>query len=120
MTDKLFNVPAEVVKIETKPHNSVRVVFDTRENLTPEEKVLLMGWSNGRNGWLCFLQEKEIEAEDALKLPPLTKEQGKKTMSEKLRAVIYVWGEQKGITDHEGFYNATMQSLINQVKEKLT
>jgi hypothetical protein len=117
--EQLFNVPAEVAKIETKPHNSVRIVFDTRENLTIEQKTLLMGWSNGRNGHLCFLQEREIDAADAIKLPPLEKQEGKKSQSTRLRNVIFLWGKQKGVPNDDDFYNATMENLINQVKEKL-
>lgn len=114
----ILHFQAECVKIESKPHKAVRVVFDSQEELTDEVRASIMAWHE-KLGHLTFLQEKPIEALDALKLPPLTKVEGKKSKAKELRDAIWVWGNQRGEKDGEEFYEKIMKSFINHVKEKL-
>lgn len=115
----IFHIQAECWKVESKPHSSVRVTFDSQENLSDDDKARIMGWHE-KTGHLTFLMEAPVQAMEVLELPALVKKQGEKSPSQRLREVIYLLGRQKNVADDEAFYRVTMELIINQVKEKLT
>ena len=121
MDEQVFSVQAEVAKIETRAHGAVRVTFDSQEDLSTETRARMMGWHDGNVGHLTFLKEKPITPEDALNLPPLTKDEKKRSKAQELRLKILFWGRKKEVKeeDSEAFYNQTMDGIIAQVDEKL-
>lgn len=119
---ELLQLPAEITKVTTMSHRSLRVVADTQENLTDEQMAKVMAY-HGKLGWFCFLpEERKIDTLDVLNTPPMEwdKDNGK-TPGQRLRGVLYVMWEQKKSTDtFAQFYEQSMERIINQLKEKLT
>lgn len=116
----LLQVPAQIVKVTTMAHRSVRVVADTQENLLDEQMAKIMG-NHEKVGWWCFLpEERKIDALDVISLPRLEWDKDEKTPGQRLRAALYVYWEQKKPTEtFAQFYEQTMEKYINAVKEKL-
>ena len=119
--DEILQVPAIFTKAETMAHKSLKLVFNTQENLTDEQVAKIMA-QHEKLGWLTFLvSERKIEPEDLLKLPELPQEKTKKSQGQRLHAVLYLWHEKNGgkKDDFPLFYETQMEKLINQVKDKL-
>lgn len=117
--DSLFQIPAQVTKVATLSHRSLRVQLDTQENLTDEQmgKISAM---HEKTGWFTFSVE-PITPDDIVNLPDLTYDKKKKTPSQRLRESLYVLWVQKGKpNDFQTFYDSTMEKIISQVQERLT
>jgi hypothetical protein len=117
--DSLFQIPAQITKLETQSDGGIRVVIDTQELSDPEElKQLFM--LRKSIGWFSFKSNKitqgEIPDEDAM-----VEEGETKSPSERLRNTLFVyWKENKGGKgDFNAFYKETMEKYIQNVKEKL-
>ena len=118
--EELFQAPAEIMKLETMAAGGVRVVIDTQEITDSNELAKLFRLKKGSVGWFVF-KNTEIKGED---VPDgdLPQEEGeKKTPSERMRAVLFVyWKEVKGGNgDFNTFYRDTIEKLISAYKEKL-
>lgn len=120
MQEMLLQVPSELSKATTMAHRSLRLVFDTQENLTDEQMAKIMAMHN-KLGWLCFLpEERPIDVLDAVTLPKLEWDKEEKTPGQRLRATLYVYWEQKKPTEtFAQFYEQSMEKFINNVKERL-
>jgi hypothetical protein len=120
MEEQLLSLPGEITKVTTMSHNSVRLVIDSQENVDSEIMAKLFSMS-GKVGYFNFLPEiRPIQIADVLELPPIERQEDEtKSPAQRLRAVIYVLGKQKGEKDMELFYRRIMDKLIEQVKEKL-
>lgn len=118
--DTLFSFQAEVVKVESKAHGSVRLTLDSQENLTLEARAKIMKWHNEQPGWLTFSQE-EIEPDYIANLPKLTFDKDEKSPGTRLRGVLFIlWEEKKRpTTTFEEFYRIQMEKIINAVKSNL-
>ena len=118
---ELLQVPAEITKVTTMSHRSLRLVADTQENLTDEMMAKIMAY-HGKLGWWCFLpEERKIDSLDVLNIPQLEYEKGEKSPAQRLRGVLYVLWEQKKPTDtFIQFYEQSLEKIINQIKDKLT
>lgn len=110
-------IPATIQKIETMTRHA-RVIVDTQELITPEQLAELFGLHE-KVGWFFFL-DKPVAAIDRTKLPDIQLEEGERSPSQRLRAVLYIWWQQNGSKDDfELFYRRWMERTIGQVKEKL-
>src|SRR5690242_17700980 len=89
-------VPATISQVKTLT-KSVRLTVDTQENLTPETFAKIFGLKD-KVGWFFFAEEtaKLPDQIDTLKLPPIPpREDGEKSVSERLRSVLFVYWKQK-------------------------
>lgn len=121
MEEQLLQIAAQLSKATTMAHRSLRLVFDSQEQLTDEQIARLVALHD-KVGHLCFLpEERKIDTLDVLALPPLQFDKDEKSQSQRLRGALYVLWEQKG---KEGsfidFYQRAMEKIIDQVKERLT
>jgi hypothetical protein len=119
MTESMiFQVQGYVTKITTMAAG-LRIIFDTMETLSDDARGRLFALYN-KPGWMT-VNVHQIEAQDVLDLPPVKADPGKKTPSQRLRAVLYrVWQQDgKGFADFEAFYQAQMDKLIEFYKGKL-
>ena len=115
--NEILQVQAQMVKGTSMSHRSLRLQFDTNENLTDEQMGKMMSWQD-KQGWLTF-SVPLIKAENLIELPPIDPDE-KKSMGQRLRACLYVLWEQKGkVGTFEEYYRARMENIINSVKEKL-
>lgn len=96
----------------------VRLTVDTQETLTPGQKSELFDLYESV-GYFFFLQQATvtIKTDD---LPEIHLEDGEKSPSQRLRAVLYIWWQQNGSKDDfELFYRRWMERTIDKVKETL-
>jgi len=119
MQDEIFQIPAEISKVVSMAHRSLRLVCDTQENLTDEQMAKAMG-KIGKPGWFTFSVE-PVKPEDLLNLPPLTFDRDEKTPSQRLRAVLYRLWEQGGkpTQTFEEWYRIKMEKIIEHLKQQL-
>ena len=112
----LIQVPAQVVGMNPKADKSWKLVFETRE-LMGEEVKLLVDTFQGE-GWLVFKPNSDGVAVE--EVPKDIADSGAKSQSKRLRDVIFVyWKQQGGKGDFETFYRVTLEKLIDYVKSKL-
>ena len=119
--DSLFSIQAEVTKIESKPHGSVKVTFSSQEGLTPEQRARVMKWHNELLGHLVFVQEEAVDPEKLLELPKLVTTKGEKSKSTLLREAIWRLGYRSGLEtkeEQDNFYQDSMDKLINYIDAK--
>lgn len=110
-----FQKEAILEGVTPRKDGSMTLRFVTQE-ITKSEKVDLMEFYQSF-GWLLFsankFQESEIPTEVA-------KQKTGKSVSERLRAVIFIRWKQLGAKgDFEAYYKQRMERYINQEKEEL-
>lgn len=114
--NKTFQVPAVLVRVYPMKDGGISLGFYTQE-LMKEEKVELMEYFQ-QFGYLLFrpneFKDSDVPTEDAH-----TDET--RTPSQRLRSVIYVLSQQKGIEkqNFNQYYRKTIEKLIEQYKDKL-
>ena len=97
----------------------VRLTVDTQETLTAEQKSELFDLYESV-GHFFFLKSADVKIKTD-DLPEIHVEEGEKTPSQRLRAVLFIYWKQKGIKDDfELFYRRWMERTIDQIKEQLT
>lgn len=109
-------LPAMLSGVASRKDKSYTLKFETRE-LRGSEAATLLDQMNSE-GWLLFspneLQEKDVPDEKADSMT------GQKTQAQRLRGVVYRLWEQNGKKGNsEEYYRSVMESLIDQLKEKL-
>lgn len=115
LNKQLAQIPAQVVGFQPRADKSYKLTFETRQLTGPEVAVLADYFQ--QEGWLVFKPNDEITPDD---VPVEDSNARTKTMSQQLRAAIYVLWEQSGTGgDPEAFYRATMARLIELIKSKL-
>lgn len=113
---KTIQTPATIEGVSTLKDGSMSVRLHTQE-MTNEEKVILMEYTQ-KFGWFLF-RENTFTDED---IPDRDAElDEKKSLSERLRAVIIVEGQQKGVSREElgQYYRKEMEKRIQEVKDRL-
>jgi hypothetical protein len=109
-----IKLPAVLDDYRERKDGSSRITFDSRE-LTEEEVLILRRFRN-EEGWLMF-SKNVLDKED---IPEKDAEVDTKTPAQRLRAVLFIrW---KNLGEPETFkmyYDKTMESFINAVKDKL-
>lgn len=115
--DTLFQIEAQIAKLETQSDGGIRIVVDTQELTDPEQLKNLFSLRKS-TGFFLF-KSAGIVAGDLPKAE--TVEDKERTPSERLRAVIFVfWKEVKGGKgDFNAFYRETIEKYIVNIKEKL-
>lgn len=109
-------LPAILSGVASRKDRSYTLKFETRE-LRGEEAAILLDQLQAE-GWLLFssneLKEADIPDEKADSMT------GQKTQAQRLRGVVYRLWEQNGKKGNsEEYYRTVMESLIDQLKEKL-
>lgn len=118
---KTFQIAGTLVSYRSLVGNSLRITFDTQENLTPE-LVANIHYSREKVGFLAFAPDPftthELEEIDKLKVE--YNDTGKPP-SQRLRAVFYRLFEQdpQGYQTFNDYYSSQMEKLIIHFKDKL-
>ena len=103
--------------VRSRKDRSYSLSFDTRELDGTDAAALLS--LHQTEGWLIFSPTEDVDEQDIPK-EKANAGLGTKTPSQRLRAVLFVWWEQKGKPgDFEDFYRSKVETLIEIVKEKL-
>lgn len=111
----LFQVPAQMTGFQPRKDQSYKLTFETRQLIG--EEVALLADHFQQEGWLLYKPNDEITLTD---VPTESADARTKTMSQQLRAAIYVMWEQSGSGgDPEAFYRSVMARLIELIKSKL-
>jgi len=118
---KVLQFPAMITNVGTKI-GCYKITIETQGYPPPEHTIKLFEYHDeGVAGWFTFNRD-VIQPADIVDLKPLPRvEKGKKSMSRRLREVLYVSWEQdhKGFADSEEYYNKRMEALIDHVKKEL-
>ena len=115
---RIFQVPGEIVKIETLSR-CLRLRIDTQENVSADALKRLIELRN-QVGWFTF-SIRQIEATDIVDLPPIKKkDDGIKSKAQIMRGVLFrIWEkDNEGMEDFELYYDVKMDKFINHLKEK--
>lgn len=118
---ELLQIPAELSKATTMAHRSLRIVFDSQENLSDEQMAKIMALHD-KTGWLCFLpEERPIDALDVVALPKLEWDKDEKSPAKRQQNALFIWWEQlkKPTPTFREFYERYMEKEIASIKEKL-
>jgi len=117
MVNKILKVPAIISKVMTMADKGIRLQVDTQE-LDNQDEADIMGL-RGKLGVFVFAEE-GIRPKDLENLPKVELEEGEKTPSSRLRAVLYVYWEQNKVKEQfDIFYRRKMELFITTIKEKL-
>lgn len=110
-----IKMQAQLTNVQSKADRTWKLAFNTQELGADAGQLtaLLMDV-----GWLVFSPNDDVTEED---IPEVKAEAGDtKTPSARLRAVLYVFWEQKGKPGSwEQFYLTNMERLIEGIKDKL-
>ena len=113
----VLQVPAEISRVQTMSDGGLRLFVDTQE-IKPEDKGLVMEMHK-KLGWFLFA-EQPVDILDVENLPKIELEEGEKQPSQRLRAVLFVYWEQKKIKEpFDLFYRRKIEQFIERVKEEL-
>ena len=117
MEKELLKVPATISKVTTMSDKGLRLQVDTQE-LGSEDKAEVMGMY-GDLGVFVF-SKANISPEDLVELPEVKLEKGSKTESQRLRATLFVYWQQKKLKEpFDNFYKRQMEKWIQSIKEQL-
>lgn len=112
-------IAVEVAKIASRVDGSVSITLDTPE-LNPTKFGEI--FSLRKKQAFCYLKADKINESESKAIDGLQPEHtGGKTMSKRLRDVLYVaWKQQpKGYEDSELYYRYRMEQFIDMVKNEL-
>jgi hypothetical protein len=110
-------IPATIFQVKTMAR-SVRITVDTQENITSDQSAELFSLYE-KVGWLFFLNAPDTKI-DTKEPSDFKLEPGELSPSGRLRAVLYVYWEQRARDDDfELFYRRWLERTIDQVKLKL-
>ena len=108
------------MKLETMADGGIRIVIDTSEMTDPQELAKLFSLKKGAQGFFLF-KDAEIQAKDIPDEDPPMAPGEKKSPSQRLRDVLWIfWKQQGGTQDFETYYRNAMDRYIEAVKAKLT
>lgn len=111
-------LPVLITSLATKVDGSVKIILETRE-LNSDHAAKLFEL-RGAEAWV-LIAPTEFKDED-VSLPHERADPaiGRKTPSQRLRAVIYrLWEQRNPGTDFESYYRITLEKVIDQFKGKL-
>ncbi len=110
----IITLPAGLVSVNDLKDRSAKLTFETRELSNPE--FVALRDIRGMQGWLAFSMN-EIQEEE---LPKELAETGTKTPSQRLRAVLFVkWKQENSLLAFDVWYKSKMETLIQNIKNKL-
>jgi hypothetical protein len=109
-----FQAPGILTSISYNRDGGMRLGFVTNE-LSDEDKLILTKFHQ-KFGWVLF-QENPYQPSD---IPKELAEEGTKTPSKRLRAVLFrLWKQEGEVGDFDAWYRTRMETLISSVKSKL-
>lgn len=109
-----FQAPGILTSISYNRDGGMRLGFVTNE-LSDEDKLILTKFHQ-KFGWILF-QENAYQPSD---VPKEQAEEGSRTPSRRLRAVLFrLWKQEEGLGDFDSWYRTRMESIISSVKSKL-
>jgi len=110
-------LPVILSKVSSRKDRSYSLTFETRE-LSGASAVTLMD-NLLSEGFLLYSPNDDISDTDVPK-EKADSALGNKTVSQRIRATLYVLWEQRGKPGNfESFYNTMGERIIEQLKEKL-
>ncbi len=117
MTEKMFQVPAEISRVQTMSDGGLRLFVDTQE-LNQDDKAKVMSLHR-KLGWF-IMKEAPVEPED-MDVPEYVKEfKQDKTPSQRMRSVLYLLWQKEGESGvFDDFYKRKMEEVIEYFKKKL-
>lgn len=114
--DNKFQCPAVIQGISTLRDRTLKLSVYVSKEITGEEKTKLFDFEQ-KEGWFLFsenpLQPKDVPKENAIV------EKNRKSLSERLYNVLYVYYNQNYSGNFEEWRQKEMERLINAYKEKL-
>ena len=116
---KPAQVQGSINKMTVKSGGSVKIEFETQQNVSGD-LIKYFSEQIDKYGWITH-NAHQIEAEDIVDLPPLSKDPEKKSQSTRLRAVFFrLWQQNsEGFEDADEYYKDKMEKLIDHYKGKL-
>lgn len=120
MTETILQLPAEIVKVETRRNGAIRLIIDSQEDIQPDIRAKMMNCVD-KVGWLSYLPttERMLDPLDIAGLPEIRPEE-QKSPAQRLRAVLHVKWEQEGRKGtSEDFYRTAMEKIIEHYKSQL-
>ena len=120
MDKMIFQVPGYLTGIQTKI-SSIKLTYEIDESVINADKMARFFELKGKPSWMT-INSHIIESEDILNLPPIRPmENGEKTPSQRLRAVLAVLWKQSpdGFKSCDEHYKYYMEKYINHIKGKL-
>lgn len=112
-------LPAGLKKVSSRADKSYDLTFSTRELSGQEAAFLLNEIMN--EGWLIWAPNEQDVADVKIPDEKADSMTGQKTQAQRLRAVIYLLWEQNGKKgSSEDFYRQYTESIIEQIKAKLS
>lgn len=119
MKEELLQVPVGFQDFKSMKNRSLRMWFDSQENLT-DAQVAKITRNHNKFGWLSFLvAARQITPDDVKDLPEIVDETQSKTPGQRQRAILYrIWEKQGKKGSFEEFYIIKMDMLATWLKSK--
>jgi hypothetical protein len=109
-----IQIPAILTGFATKVDGGASIRFNTNE--LNDLDILELKRKQGTFGYLLF-KENQFKNED---VPTEEAEDTSKTPSKRLRAVLFVyWNQKVGVGNFDSFYREKMEEIIQSIKEKI-
>lgn len=109
---------SHIEKIETRADRTLKIVIGTSTEMSAADKAALFSLSD-QNSWTLHSTDDDLTEVDVPDERPDTMT-GRKTKAQTLRAVIWrIWEQSGKKGSSEDHYQRVMDSLINQMKDKL-
>lgn len=107
-----------IEKIETRSDGTLKVISGTAKEMSAEEMTALFTFK-GKENWTLHSSADDLTEADVPDEKPDTMT-GRKTQAQRLRGVVYrIWEHEGCKGNSEDHYKRVMESVINQLKEKL-
>lgn len=111
----MIKLPAYLVGFNRKGDRSCSVRFETQE--IPTEQLIELDTHYEKFGFLLF-KENDFNESD---IPTEQADDPEKSPSKRLKNVLFVWSQQKGIAkeNFDSFYRTEIEKIITHIKTKL-
>lgn len=105
-------------KVETKKDGSLKITSYTAREMSAPEMTALFSFKN-KEAWTLLSTDDDLTEQDIPEVKPDV-ETGQVSKAKRLRGVIWhIWDQTGRKGSSEDHYNRVMESLIEQMKEKL-
>ena len=121
--EELLKIPTTLTKFQSMSNRSIRLIFDSQENLTDQE-ISKISQLHEKFLWLACFHEKAKYSdilEEIKNLPPLKKEKWEKSPSKRLkdRMFIYYKKKYKKTDGFNEFYEQSLEKIGQSYLDKL-
>lgn len=119
MSELYFKAPATIKGYRTKVDRSVTITVETDQELQPAEAAALQHMLM-TSGIFGFVMSEDSQLLDDLEAPEEILPLGKKSISQRMRDVLYRLWEFHGSTgSFNDYYNNQGEAIISQLKKRL-